>query len=67
MDDPKHPHPYRRFGAQAKLREARASARKRYLREYRPIARESERMRSGIPVDLPKLKPWDWEKRKVEA
>lgn len=58
-----------------KLNLARKEAKRRYERmnaarndEFRRIKRrEQSRIRKNIPIDLQKMKPWDFSKRKVSS
>ena len=68
-------HPWRAssFERRVKLAEARKTAKRIYERtspvrndEYATVKqRERIRAAKGIPVDLPKMKPWDFKKGKL--
>jgi hypothetical protein len=55
------------FDNAAKLKAARKEAKRRYERGemHRSSANDSQRRKAGVPLDLPKMKPWDHAKGRV--
>ena len=68
-------HPWRTSDeAKAKLREAKKEAKKLRQRKWHKehydefkkfYVRTKKRQAAGIPAELPKMKPWDYEKERV--